>query len=84
MTRIRRVSWIAITAVAGAAMATFAVSADAFAARGDAQCQPSAASSTVRGDHSWRTGGFRAVGCRAWRHMHHHTIYARTPARPPS
>ena len=80
MTRIRRVSWIAVTAVVVTATATFAMRADAVAARGDAQCQPRVTTSVAESPgHSWRTGGFKAAGCRAWRHMHHHNLYARTP-----
>jgi hypothetical protein len=79
MPRIRRVRWFAITAVAVTAAATFAVGADAFAAKSDAQCQPHPASAAGPANHSWRTGGFHAAGCRAWRHMHRHAAYARTP-----
>jgi hypothetical protein len=78
MTRIRRVRWIATAAVTITAAATFSIGAQAFATRSEAQCQPHAATSTAQGDHSWRTGGIRTAGCRAWRHLHHHRLYART------
>lgn len=78
MARIRRVRWIAMAAVTGAVVATFLIGAQGFAARGEAQCQSHSTTSTVQGNHSWRAGGIRSAGCRAWRHLHHHRIYART------
>jgi hypothetical protein len=76
MTQIRRVRWIAMAAVMITAAATFSIGAQAFAVRSEAQCQPRPAA--AQGNHSWRTGGIRSAGCRAWRHLHHHRLYART------
>jgi hypothetical protein len=78
MVRIRRVRWITVTAVIVTAMATFMLGAQAFAARGEEQCQPRSAASTGQGDRSWRADGLRTAGCRAWRHIHHHRLSART------
>jgi hypothetical protein len=78
MTWIRPVRWIAVTAVIVTAAVTFPLGAQAFAARGEEQCQPRSGVGTVQGDRSWRTGGLRTAGCRAWRHIHHHRLYART------
>jgi hypothetical protein len=75
MTRIRRVRWFAIFVVTATGLATFAIGAQAFADRGYSPCQPSVSSAH---DRSWRTGGFRSAGCRAWRHIQHHRLYART------
>ncbi|TML22465.1 MAG: hypothetical protein E6G35_15615 [Actinobacteria bacterium] len=79
MAPFRRIRWIAITAVAVTATAIFAIGADAFADRGHSPCQPVGHASQVQADHSWRTGGFRSAGCRAWRHLHQHRFFARTP-----
>jgi hypothetical protein len=78
MTRFRRLRWIAITALVASAVVTFSVGAEAFADRGQAACQPVARTAATSHDHSWRTEGFRSAGCRAWRHIHHHSIMART------
>lgn len=68
MTRFRRVRWIAITAVAATVAGALLVNAEGWADRGAASCS---ATANVRVDGtSWRTGAFRAAGCRAWRHMH--------------
>ena len=75
MTRVRRVRWFAILVVTATAVATFLVGAQAFAGRGDSTCRSGGASVH---DKSWRTGGFRSVGCREWRHLHRHRLYART------
>jgi hypothetical protein len=77
MTRFRRVRWIAITALVASAVVTFGVGAEAFADRGQSACQSVAHSPTTAGDHSWRTGGVRSAGCRAWRHLHHQTVMLR-------
>jgi len=78
MARFRRIRWIAITAVAVTAMAIFAIGANAFADRGQSPCQPATHVSQAQDGHSWRTGGFRSAGCRAWRHLHPHRLFART------
>jgi hypothetical protein len=78
MARFRRERWIAITVLVAAAAATFAVSAEAYADRGHDPCPAAAHSPQAAGDHSWRTGGFKSAGCKAWRHLHRHTLIART------
>jgi hypothetical protein len=70
MTRFRRLRWIAITAAAATVAGAVAIGAEAFADRGVAQCSTPASAAATHG-RSWRTAGFRAVGCHAWRHMHH-------------
>jgi len=78
MVRIRRVRWIAMAVVTVVVATMFLIGGQAFAARGEAQCQPHSTTSTAQSNHSWRTGGIRSAGCRAWRHLHHHRLYART------
>jgi hypothetical protein len=78
MARFRRVRWIAITVLMATAVATFAVGAEAYADRGPGPCQPGTYSAWAGADHSWRTGGLRSAGCKAWRHMHRHNLLART------
>ena len=78
MVRFRRVRWIAITVLAATA-ATFAVGAEAYADRGPSPCQSVGHVAQASSDHSWRTGGFRSAGCKAWRHLHRHSLMARTP-----
>jgi hypothetical protein len=77
MTRVRRVRWIAIAVVAMTAIGTLVVGAQAYADRDDSRCVRSP-QATIIAQHgqpaqheSWRTGALRAMGCRAWRHMHH-------------
>ena len=80
MTRVRRASWIAIAAVAATAVGTLVMGAQAYANQDESRCAPPAVATTVArhgsaqsaaGPHgSWRAGAFRAMGCRAWRHMH--------------
>jgi hypothetical protein len=74
MTRSRRLRWFAILVLTVTGVATFVLGAQAFADRGYSACQSSTSSAH---DTSWRTGGFRSAGCRAWRHIHHHRLYAR-------
>jgi hypothetical protein len=76
MTRSRRARWFAIFVVTVTGVATFVLGAQAFADQGYSPCQSSVSSSAH--DGSWRTGGFRSAGCRAWRHLHPHRLYART------
>jgi hypothetical protein len=78
MARFRRVRWIAITVLTVTAAATFAVGAEAYGDQGHDPCKPVAHSAQANGDHSWRTGGFRSAGCKAWRHLHRHSLMART------
>ncbi len=78
MTRFRRGRWIAITVLTVTAAVTLSVGAEAFADQGQVACQPMAHTVQTASDHSWRTGGFRSVGCRAWRHLHRHNLVART------
>jgi hypothetical protein len=78
MARFRRVRWIAVIVLAVTATLTFVVGARAFADRGQVACQPVAHAAQVADSHSWRTNGFRAAGCRAWRHMRHHNLLARS------
>ena len=78
MARLRRMRWIAITVLVVSAVLTFAVGAEAFADRGHSACQPAVHSAQASDGHSWRTGGFRAAGCKAWRHIHHHDVLARS------
>jgi hypothetical protein len=79
MARFRRVRWIAMTMLAVVAAATFAAGADAYADQGRGPCRSGMRTVAVQtGGHSWRTGGLRSAGCRAWRHIHHHRLYART------
>ena len=83
MARFRRLRWIAVMVLAITAAVTVAVGAEAFAdqtfaARGNGPCQPPAAVAQASGNHSWRTGGFRSAGCRAWRHLHRPRSVART------
>ena len=80
MARIRRLGWIATTVVTAVAAITFAVGANAFANGPAGPCRSGTQVVVDQGGgHSWRTGGFRSAGCRAWRHMHPHRLYARTP-----
>jgi hypothetical protein len=71
MSRIRRIRWIALTAVLAAVVATLAVGASAYADQSEARCAPHAAGASA-GPSSWRIVAFRAIGCRTWRHMYHH------------
>jgi len=74
MTRVRRVRWIAIAVVAATAIGTLVVGAQAYADRDDSRCARSPQATTVAQHdqrESWRTGALRAMGCRAYRHMHH-------------
>jgi hypothetical protein len=72
MSRIRRVRWIVLTTVLAIVVTTLAVGANAYADQnGGSRCAPHAAGASAR-PSSWRVVAFRAVGCRAWRHMHHH------------
>jgi len=78
--RVRRVRWIAIGTAIFTVVATLALGASAFASQDTSRCAPPVAGgqppgasvhTTAAHDSSWRTGAFKAVGCRAWRHMHH-------------
>jgi len=71
MTRVRRVRWIAIAVVAVTAIGTLVVGAQAYADRDESRCARPAQATTVAQHESWKTGALRAMGCRAWRHMHH-------------
>ena len=74
MTRVRRARWIAIAAVAATAVGTLVVGAQAYADRDGSRCaRPPQATTVVKHDQheSWRSGALRAMGCRAWRHVHH-------------
>jgi hypothetical protein len=72
-------SWLAVGAVICAVLATLVIGANAFASQGNARCAPPPAR-THSANSSWRTGAFKAVGCHAWRHMHHppHRMMSRT------
>lgn len=80
MVRIRRVRWIAMAVVTVAVATTFLIGGQAFAARGEAQCQSHSTTSAVHTNHSWRTGGIRSAGCRTWRYLHHRRLHVRTSA----
>jgi hypothetical protein len=70
VTRVRRMGWLAIAAAVCAVIATLVIGANAFASQSGARCgPPTAGSHSV--NSSWRAGAFKAVGCHAWRHMHH-------------
>jgi len=79
--RVRRVRWIAIGTAIFTVVATLALGASAFASQDTSRCAPpvavagqpagAAVHTAAAHDSSWRTGAFKAVGCRAWRHMHH-------------
>jgi hypothetical protein len=71
MSRIRRIRWIVLTAVLAVVVATLAVGANAYADQSGSRCAQHAASASGA-PPSWRVVAFRSVGCRAWRHMHHH------------
>lgn len=71
MTRARRVRWIAIAAVAMTAVGTLAMGAQAYANRDNSRCAQQPQTTTAAQHESWRTGALRAMGCRAWRHVHH-------------
>ncbi len=75
MARIRRIRWFAILVVTATAVAIFPLGAQAFASHDYPACQAGGASAH---DKSWRTDGFRSAGCRTWRHLHPHRLYART------
>ena len=74
MTRIRRMRWIIVTALAATVVATLAVGARAMAQEGgSARCAPPAASASAAGpvrQPSWRAGALRVMGCHAWHRMH--------------
>ncbi len=78
MARFRRVRWIAVFVLAVTAALTFAVGAEAYADQGHPACQPVVHQAQAADSHSWRTNGFRAAGCRAWRHMQRHNLLARS------
>ncbi len=78
MARFRRVRWIAVIVLAVTEALTFVVGAQAFADQGHVACQPAAHVAQAADRGSWRTNGFRAAGCRAWRHMRHHNLLARS------
>ena len=81
MTRVRRARWIAIAAVAATAIGTLVVGAQAVANGDGSRCAPPPSATTVARHESWRTGALRAMGCRAWRHMHHRHHPGRTFVR---
>jgi hypothetical protein len=86
--RIRPTRWIAIVAAIFTLLATLAIGADAFASHGATRCSRPPIAGTSTGVHqvavhsSWRTGAFKAVGCGAWRRMHHNRhVLSRTGLR---
>jgi hypothetical protein len=81
MTRVRRVRWFAIAAVAATVAGTLVVGAQAYANRDESRCAQPSQATTVAQHESWRSGAFRAMGCRAWRHMHNRHHPGRTFVR---
>jgi len=77
MSRIRRIRWIVLTTVLAIVVTTLAVGANAYAGQnGGSRCAPHASAARS----SWQVAAFRSVGCRAWRHMHHHrSLYRAGP-----
>jgi hypothetical protein len=78
MTRVqRRVRWMAIAAISATAVGTLAVGAQAFADQDTSRCAQQASSATEHQGQSWRSGALRAMGCRAWRHLHRQRTFVR-------
>jgi hypothetical protein len=76
MTRLRRWRWIAITVAAATVASVLLIGVDGWADRGAAQCSTRAGIEPGGQHDSWRTGAFRAAGCRAWRRMHQRTPFS--------
>jgi hypothetical protein len=79
MTRVqRRVRWMAIAAISATAVGTLAAGAQAYADRDTSRCAQQAFSVTGTQAQSWRSGALRAMGCRAWRHLHRQRTLVRS------